>query len=211
MRLNLGFSKNTWLFIVSEVFYWGAAPVVTTFLTILVTTRVIGANFESVGFVLGVYWLVRSIFAFPIAYLTRKFSQDYKADIVAYVNFIIGLMIVLMAFSDQLWQVALIEGFLGILEGILYSFKWALYPRLIKKGNEEVGWGLHDTITSASTSLFAVFFGFVSDQYGLVILFIIVAMVYFIAGGVMYFIRIKHDSVVSESTTEKVIIKRKNK
>lgn len=200
INLGLGFTRNTWLFMASEIIYWGAAPVVTTFLTILVTTRLAGANLESVGFILGVYWLVRSVSAFPIAYITRKYSQDFKADIIAFVNFAIAILIVLMAFSTQIWQVAILEGFLGIFEAILYSFKWALYPRLIKKGNEEVGWGLHDTITSASSSVFAVLLGIISAASGLVILYLFVAGLYLIAGLIIYFIKIEEKPVLNLKT-----------
>lgn len=177
-------NRNTKYFLLSDGLSIAGYNVIDVFLSILITEKVAKDNIALVGYVLAYYTVVRILSETLISNYSKKFTPNFKIQIISYSYFTYGILVALMGFSFEIWHIFLFQTIFGILDGVTYPLKWAIFSDIVKKENKESSWALEDIITTLAYAIAAAFMGWVS-RFGLQYVFISFGIM-FTSGGIVF-------------------------
>jgi MFS family permease len=190
-------NRNIRVFLISDLFYYSSYDLLNVFLTILITTKVTDGRLDAVGLVLGYYMLLRALAEIPLAKLVGVLSTSTKINFVSYSHVVYGLVVGALGFSQSLMAIFFFVTVVAFIDASTYPIKWAIFSKLLDRGNEEIEWSLEDVLATTSTAVFAVLGGFLSERYGLEILFLLMGATFATCGFVFHFIHLdKHKRLI---------------
>lgn len=181
-------NRNTRFFLLSDGLSIAGYNVIDVFLSILITEKVAKDNIALVGYVLSYYTIVRIVSEMAISNVSKKFTPQFKIKLIASSYFAYGILVALMGFSMQVWHIFLFQTIFGILDGMTYPLKWAIFSEIVKKENKESSWALEDIITTLAYAVAAAFMGWIS-RFGLQYVFISFGIMFTSGGLVFRFIK----------------------
>lgn len=184
--LRLGkINPNVKIFLISDAFYYTSYDAVNTFLALLVTLKIAPDRIDLAGLVIGYYMLLRAVIEIPLSRLMVAYKLKTKLHILMTSHILYGIIIALLGFATTQLHVFTIMTLLAILDAVLFPIKWTLFSKIIDKDNEETEWGLEDTLSATSTSIFVILGGLLAQQYGVQVLFFIMGGL-FVTSGLLY-------------------------
>lgn len=197
MKLYFGLTKNIKIFLFHDILYWGSNSVLTSFLAILITSKITNGNLESIGFAVSAFLISNALVGTPFSLITRKFNPALKKNIAALGYILFGIFTLFLVFSTQIWQVILLQVILGAIEGIVYPLKWVLFSKIQEKGYEETAWSIEDFITAIVSAICVFLAGFLSERFGIESVWIIFSSFYILSGFFFLFLKINSDKVTT--------------
>src|SRR3989304_3799164 len=124
MKYKIRVNRNVRIFLFSDVLYWTANTVVSTFLSVLVVEKIAPGRLDAVGLVTFVYLLCRAIAEIPASIISTKIPPKVQIRIVAVSLVIYSLVIALLGFAQNLWQLIFLQVLLGIFDAVINPIKW---------------------------------------------------------------------------------------
>lgn len=181
-------NRSVGVFIGSEILFWASSMAVGAFLSVLVTTKITDGDLKAVGLSASIYLLSRAILAIPFSLLIHRFSNEQKKNIVGWGMVIYGVVIIGVGLSSRVMELYVLQAVLGAFDALFYPIRWSIFGRILDKGREEMGWAVHDSITSLTSSAFVAVIGAVAMGVGLVPIFVILGIIYSLSGIIFNFI-----------------------
>lgn len=183
--LTLGLNHNVRVFLLSDVLYWSASAVISTFLAVLVTVEITDGRLDAVGLVSAAFLAANALFGIPLSLLTRKLSRNQKKNLVSWTYIAYGVVIALFGFSTALWHILALQVAAAFLEALAYPLKWTIFSHILSKRYEETGWSLESFAASLMGAAAAYAAGVLSQKYGLTVIFVGFGLFY-AASGVLF-------------------------
>jgi len=191
MKFKIKVNRNVRIFLFSDVLYWTASTVISTFLSVLVVEKIAPGRLDAVGLVTAVYLFCRAVAELPASIISTKISPRVQIRIVAVCLVAYSLVIALLGFSQYLWQLIALQILLGVFDAIINPIKWTNFSRLLDQSNEEFEWGLEDFIPSVTGAVAALAGGVMSERVGISQVFVGFAIFYAVSGLSYLFIKVK--------------------
>ena len=176
--------------IMSDFLIWSSYQLFAPFFAIFVTDKINGGSIEVVGISAAIYLVVKSVFEVPVGmYIDRS-----KSEIDDLLVSILGTSLTAVAyfsymFIDSVAQLYILQCVLGLAAAIAYPGWYSIFTHHIDKRKEAFEWSLYDVILGIGMAASAAAGGFLAEQYGFDLLFLIIGL-FTVLGAVLLF-RIK--------------------
>lgn len=191
MHMFSSVSKNVRFYFLSNSLYYGGFDVIGAFLAILITEKVAGGSPAIVGYLVSYGLIARAVLEIFISPHLKKFSWSTKQRIVTGGYLIYGVVTIMMGFSVSIFQVLLFQTAISLIDAICYPLKWSIFTKIIDSNNQEFEWSLEDVLSTLASAGLAALGGYLTNWYGLSIIFIFFGISYFLSGLSFYFIKMK--------------------
>jgi MFS family permease len=130
---------------------------------------------------------VKSVFEVPIAILIDK-TKSEKDDFYTAVFGILLMAVCYFFFTriDSIWQLYVLQGFLGLSVAISFPGWSSIFTRHIDKQKEALEWSLYDVVTGVGMALTAGLGALMVEKYGFDIIFYLIS-VFAVLGTILLF------------------------
>jgi len=142
----------------------------------------------TIGALVGVYWLVKSVIQLPLAnYLDRRAGEkdDFYALILGL--FLISASAFLFALVHEVWQLFAVQ----ILRSVAFAFyaaSWpAIFSRHLDKERVSFDWALDSTAVGIAAGVSGIVGGFLAQTYGYTSVFVLGAFFSMVAALILIF------------------------
>ena len=176
------------ILIISDFLIWSSYQLLAPFFAIFVTEKISNGSIEVVGIAAAIYLIVKSIFEIPVGiYIDRS-----KSEIDDLFVSILGTILTAVAyfsyiFIDSVSQLYILQGVLGLGAAIAFPGWYSIFTHHIDKGKEAFEWSLYDVFLGIGMAAAAAAGGFLADQYGFDMLFLIVGL-FTMMGAILLFL-----------------------
>ncbi|MCA9348925.1 MFS transporter [Candidatus Saccharibacteria bacterium] len=184
-------NRNIKFFLASDVFFYSSYDLISVFLTVLITTSITNGSLDAVGIVLGYALILRAFSELAFSKMLQNLSSKNKIRFISLGNVLYGVTLICMGFASSLFTIYIFQTILALIDASTYPLKWALFSKILDKGNEEFEWSLEDIGATTAAAIFAVIGGFVSQIYGLSVTFSMIGATFVICGFIFHFIKIR--------------------
>lgn len=157
---------------------WGMfAPILSVFIV-----RELGGSVTAAGMALALPWLTRAVFQIPISMILDRTESEWDDLLALAFNPILtGATMIGLYFANQLFLVYIFQFFGGI-AGALYGAAWpAIFSRHLDQGHVSLQWSLDSATVAVIIGLAGAIGGYLADNFGFRILFLVVAGFSFLA------------------------------
>ncbi len=172
--LNRSLMFYDWIFFLG----WGMfAPILSVFIV-----RELGGSITAAGFALALPWLTRAVFQIPVSMILDRTESEWDDLLALALNPVLtaGTMIGLY-FANQISLVYVLQFFGGI-AGALYGASWpAIFSRHLDHEHVSLQWSLDSAIVAVIIGFAGATGGYLADNFGFRILFLVVAGFSFLA------------------------------
>jgi len=164
-------------FITADSLMWSAINLSTPIFAIFVAEDVLGGNVETAAISFSVYYVVRVFAELITGRALQESSDARKLNAMVLGIIVTGISYLGFAYVSSLSLLYFFQGLSGIGLGTLAPPKYALFSTHLDKGRESSEWGLYDASVFIGMGFAAALGGFLAEQYGFKILFIVSAVV----------------------------------
>lgn len=176
-------------FVLADLVLYSGWGLIAPVFSIFVIRKIPGANLETVGLAVGLYWLSRAVIQLPIAlYLDKKSGE--KDDFYA---LLLGLLLVsatafALAFvrtAEELFLVMIMQAFaFG-----LYAPAWSgIFNRHLDKERIAFDLSLDSTVLALASGATALFGGFIAQSFGFTLLFLGAGVLSLVAALIIFLV-----------------------
>lgn len=179
-------------FIVSETLIWSAWNFVAPIFAIFAANEIPGGNVQVAASAFSTHLIVRVVFELFIGKYISKASEFKK-----FIMTIMGLSILSIAYigfslTKTIPYIYIFYAVVGIGLGIASPPKNALFSTHLDKDKEAAEWGIYDATVFVGVALATALGGFIANQYGFRVLFIL-SMIVNLLGIIPYLLYIHHE------------------
>lgn len=149
---------------------------------IFVTRQIEGGTATVVGFAVAIYWIVKSLFQFPIANFLDKNKgekDDFYAMLAGYG--VLTLVPFLYLFANQPYHIYFLQGLMGFGDALGVPAYLAIFSRHIKKFHEGAEWTARSVPVGLASAGAGALGGIMVDKFGFEIIFILAGSLAFLA------------------------------
>jgi len=186
------FNRNVLIYTLADGFYYGGYSVINAFLSILVTDKITNGRVDIASYVVSYYLVLRAIAELPLANFVRRYSDTTKLKIVTFGYISYGILILLMGFSDAVWQIFLLQTGIALIDALTYPIRWPIFTKVVDRGNEELEWGIEDVAGTILPAGFSALAGIIAEAYGISSAFYVFGPVFMISGFGFSFIDLRN-------------------
>ncbi|MBT7007223.1 MFS transporter [Candidatus Falkowbacteria bacterium] len=185
--LNFKISFVIKILILSDFLILSAINLVSPIFAIFITDKINGATIATAGIAVMIYLIVKSVFEVPIAILIDK-TKSEKDDFYTAVFGILLMAVCYFFFTriDSIWQLYVLQGFLGLSVAISFPGWSSIFTRHIDKQKEALEWSLYDVVTGVGMALTAGLGALMVEKYGFDIIFYLIS-VFAVLGTILLF------------------------
>ena len=185
--LNFKISFVIKILILSDFLILSAINLVSPIFAIFITDKINGATIATAGIAVMIYLIVKSVFEVPIAILIDK-TKSEKDDFYTAVFGILLMAVCYFFFTriDSIWQLYVLQGFLGLSVAISFPGWSSILTRHIDKQKEALEWSLYDVVTGVGMALTAGLGALMVEKYGFDIIFYLIS-VFAVLGTILLF------------------------
>jgi len=131
----------------SDFSVWPSSSMIAVIYTLFVLDQINGATVFHAGVSSMIFILVSAFVNIPIG----RFMDGIKGYIdetymLAASSFIRGISIILMAFSTEIWQIYLLQSFLGIARSMNLTAWRVIFNKFLEDKNKAEQWSMYDTV-----------------------------------------------------------------
>lgn len=168
-------------FIVSEAFLFSAYNLVIPIFAVFVIRDIEGGNIQIAASAFSLFLITRVVFELIICKCLsgRKEKSKFLATIIG--MGLISASYLGFSFAHSIYLLFAFYGLAGIGFGIASPLKNAIFSTHLDKNKEATEWGIRDAVTFIGMASTAALGGFIASQYGFSFLFILAALINFLA------------------------------
>jgi MFS family permease len=153
---------------------------------IFVTQQISGGTVQTVGFAVAVYWIVKSIFQYPIArYLDKTVSEDDDFYSLVIGGFILGIVPFIYIFINSPLELYLAQMIVAIADAMWVPAWYAIFTRHVDKFQIGSEWTLNSIGIGLGAAGAAALGGFIAKNFGFPAIFIIVGVFTFVSTAIL--------------------------
>jgi DHA1 family multidrug resistance protein-like MFS transporter len=184
IKINIDIKINRVIkfLVLSDLLFLGSWSLIQPIFAVFILEKVSGASLVTVGFVAGIYWLVKSLLQIPVAnFLDRTEGEkdDFYALMLALV--LAAVASFSFAFISKIWQLFLIQFIYAVSMG-LYVPSWSgIFSRHLDEKRFSFDWSLDSTLIGLVSFFSAVLGGVLASWFGFPFIFFLVGI--FSLGG----------------------------
>ena len=182
--------------IMSDFFILSAFSIYGPVFAIFIIGQIHGGSALTVGLATASYWVVRSAIQLPISKALDKFNSEkmnFRALITG--SFLFSVVPFMFIFATEQWHVYILQAIYGIGDSLAASTYLSVFSNHLDKKRENFEWGIRSVLIGIGTSLAAVGGGFLADNYGFHIIFILTGFLAIFGSSLLIYSRhrdIKH-------------------
>ena len=165
------------ILILSDFLIWSAINLVSPVFAIFIIDQIAGATIATAGIAVMIYLIAKSVFEVPVAIFidrTRSEKDDLYTAIVG--TLLMAACYFLFAHVETVWQVYVLQAFLGLSAAISFPGWNSIFTRHIDKQKEALEWSLYDVVTGVGMALTAGLGALLVEKYGFDMIFYIIAI-----------------------------------
>jgi MFS family permease len=153
------------------------APILSVFIV-----RELGGSVTAAGIALALPWIVRALFQIPVSIILDRTESEWDDLFALALNGILTASTMIgLYFANEISLVYVLQ-FVGGIAGALYGASWpAIFSRHLNHGNISLQWSLDSAIVAMIIGLAGAIGGYLANNFGFRILFLIVAGFSFLA------------------------------
>ncbi|HRN96266.1 MAG TPA: MFS transporter [Candidatus Levybacteria bacterium] len=164
-------------FIISETFVWSAMNFITPIFAVFAATQVTGGSISIAATGFSVYLVIRVVSELIIGELADNYSNRRRMRIIIIGTCLLTIGYIGFMFTTTVYQVYLFYAIKGIGMGIATPIKNMIFSTHLDKNRESSEWGMHDAAIFLGMALAAAVGGFIAEEYGFRIVFLIAAFI----------------------------------
>lgn len=194
MKLKLSFPKLNQvvlLIIVADFLMVTGSGFVAPFWALFVTEQIIGGTPAVIGFAVAIYWITKSLAQLPVArYLDKNHGEidDFYALVGGTV--VISFLVFLYYFATQIWHLYLLQFSIAFADAAVVPPIFAIFTRHLDPDNVGFEWALRSSFSvGAGSAVSAAIGGVAIGVFGIRAMFLINAMLMFIAAVILLLLR----------------------
>lgn len=173
--------------IVSDFLIWSSYQLLAPFFAIFITDKIDQGTIEVVGIASAIYLISKSIFEIPVGMYIDKSKSEVDDLFVSILGTALTATVYFSyIFIDSVSQLYILQGFLGLGAAIAFPGWYSIFTHHIDKGKEAFEWSLYDVLLGIGMAAAAAVGGFLADNYGFDLLFLIVGL-FTVAGAILLF------------------------
>lgn len=180
------------LMIISDFIIMSGFGLVAPIFAVFILDNISGGNLAVIGLAQAFYYIARSGFQLPIAWLIDR-KKGEKDDF--WVMFIGSLLFSVMPLCYLLvstpLELYLVQFIYGLGSALAIPTWAAIFSRHLDRGKEGTEWAVHNLFFDLAIALAAATGGFIAYQYGFDLLFVLVSL--FSLTGSLVLIWLRHD------------------
>ena len=164
--------------IVSDFLLYFSYGLLTPIFAVFITEQIVGANIETVGTAVAIYWIVRSLTTIPLARWMDK--HDGEKDEFLFMFWgahLMSLTLMSLVFATLPWHVYLIQVLFGVFNSMAIPGWRILFTNHLDRGKTGFEWGVWDVAVALGTGVSAYIGSYIADIFGFNTLFIIVGSI----------------------------------
>lgn len=180
------------ILILSDFLLFAASQLMAPIFAIFITDKIIGAGLTEIGIASALFLISKSIFEMPVGIMIDK-TKSEKDDLYSAIlgTILTGIVFILYIYVNQIWQLYTLQILLGIAGAIAYPGWCSIFTKHVDKGKEAFEWSLYDVMLGVGMAGAAALGGLAAELFGFNILFIVIAILTFLAGIMLFFIKDK--------------------
>jgi MFS family permease len=180
------------ILILSDFLIWSSYNLLAPVFALFITDKIQGATIESVGIASGLYFICKSIFEVPVGVFIDK-TKGEKDDLYTAIcgTILFALVYFLYIFIDQVWQLYLLQVFLGISAALAFPGWYSIFTRHVDKDQEGFEWSMYDVFLGVGIAAASTLGAFIADIFGFNILFLVVGVITILGALLMLLIKDK--------------------
>jgi len=188
--IRIGINKVIRILISSDFLLQSGWGLIGPIFAIFITQQIQGGSLVAVGFIAATFWLTKSIVQPFIAYyLDRRPGERDDFSVLVKGMYVANLVPLGYFFSDQIWQIFLLEIIRGLAMACVVPTWAAIFTRHINKEWQAFSWSIHSTSVGFAIGFAAAFGGVLASVLGFKIVFVLVTLFGLIASSLLLFIR----------------------
>ncbi len=134
--------------VISQFILTTAFGLLAPIFAIFVSSQIAGATVATVGFVISVYWIIKSILQLFVA----RFIDRNHGEIDDFYFYLAGgilnaLAVSLYFFATEVWHVYAIHSLIAVADAMLVPPFYAIFTRHIDSGQEGFEWSLYSSFS----------------------------------------------------------------
>lgn len=166
------------ILIMSDFLIWSSYNLLAPVFALFITDNIQGATIEVVGISSGLYFICKSIFEVPVGVFIDK-TKGEKDDLYTAVfgTIMFALVYVMYIFIDQVWQLYVLQIFLGISAALAFPGWYSIFTRHVDKDREGFEWSMYDVMLGVGIAAASALGAFIADFFGFEYLFLMVGAI----------------------------------
>jgi len=186
------FNRNVLIYTLADGFYYGGYSVINAFLAVLITDKITDGRVDIASYVVSYYLILRAVAELPLANFVRRYSDSTKLKIVTGGYLTYGTLVLLMGFSNAVWEIFALQTGIALIDALTYPIRWPIFTKVVDRGNEELEWGIEDVAGTILPAGFSALAGIIAEAYGISSAFYVFGPVFMISGLGFSFIELKN-------------------
>ena len=164
--------------IVSDFLLYFSYGLLTPIFAVFITEQIVGANIETVGTAVAIYWIVRSLTTIPLARWMDKHDGEKDEFLFMFWGaLLMSLTLMSLVFATLPWHVYLIQVLFGVFNSMAIPGWRILFTNHLDRGKTGFEWGVWDVAVALGTGVSAYIGSYIADIFGFNTLFIIVGSI----------------------------------
>lgn len=180
------------ILILSDFLIWSAYNLLAPVFAIFITNHIQGATIEVVGIASGLYFICKSVFEVPVGVYIDK-TKGEKDDLYTAIGgtIMFALIYILYIYIDQVWQLYVLQVFLGISAALAFPGWYSIFTRHVDKDQEGFEWSMYDVMLGVGIAAASALGAFIADIFGFRYLFLIVSAITILGAVFLFLIKNK--------------------
>ena len=134
--------------VISQFILTTAFGLLAPIFAIFITSQIVGGTVAVVGFVISIYWIIKSVLQLFVArFIDRNHGEidDYYFYLAG--GFLNAVGISLYFFATDIWHVYAIHSLIAVADAMLVPPFYAIFTRHIDSGQEGFEWSLYSSFS----------------------------------------------------------------
>ncbi|MBN2015821.1 MFS transporter [Candidatus Dojkabacteria bacterium] len=155
-RFSSQFNAIIKILIVSDFIVWSADNMLSIIFPLFVIQTIENGSLEVAGLASMIYLVVSAVFSLLMGIIMDRIRGNVDEFYFLTVGtFVRGLTLFCFVFVSNVWQLYLLQFFLGITRASMYPSWMILFTKYNDNSKAGLGWGAYDTITTVGMGLSA--------------------------------------------------------
>lgn len=174
-------------FIIADLILFAGWGLVDPIFAIFILDKIEGATLITLGVVAAVYWFVKSLIQIPVAIALDKTPTE-KDDYMVLVAALVLAGIASFAFTtiNQIWQLYLVQLVKAVAFALYLPSFYSIFSGHLDKDHRSLEFSLDSTSVGIAAGTAGLISGVLAKYFGFTMVFIVVAILCFLAAGVIF-------------------------
>ena len=150
----------------------------TPIFAVFITDQIVGADIETVGTAVAIYWVVRSLTTIPLArWMDKSDGEKDEFHFMFWGALLMSLTLMSLVFASLPWHIYLIQALFGVFNSMAIPGWRILFTNHLDRGKTGFEWGVWDVAVALGTGGAAYIGSSIVEHYSFSTLFVIVGII----------------------------------